>query len=95
MANEKVKAKARIPYMRYAACVKRYASKIATTHYSRYDSLHTVSVYGMWHAVCGMLQIESLHVAIDAASEGRQLTMPFQKIPFTLFINTVAQVSLL
>ena len=50
--------------MRYAACVKRYAAKIATTHYSRYDFLHTVSVYGM-------RQIESLHVVIDVASECR------------------------
>ena len=58
------KPTARIPYTRYAECVKRYAAKIATTHYSRYDSLHTVSVYGM-------RQIESLHVAIHAASECR------------------------
>ena len=41
--------------MRHALSVMRYATKIATTHYSRYDSLHTVSVYGMRHAVCGML----------------------------------------
>ena len=40
--------------MRHALSVMRYAAKIATTHYSRYDSLHTVSVCGMRHAVCGM-----------------------------------------
>ena len=43
-----------IPYTRYAACVEPYAAKIATTHYSKYDSLHTVSLCGMRHAVSGM-----------------------------------------
>ena len=33
--------------MRHALSGMRYAAKIATTYYSRYDSLHTVSVYGM------------------------------------------------
>ena len=52
MMNDKICNKAaRIPYTRYAACVKRYAAKNATTHYSRYDSLHTVSVWGMRHAL--------------------------------------------
>ena len=54
--------------MWHALCGKNRYNILA---YSRYDSLHTVPVYGMRHAVCGMRQIESLHVAIHAASECR------------------------
>ena len=79
----------------------RYAAKIATTHYSRYDSLHVCGI-GVRYAACCMRQIESLHVVIDAASECRigrgnpRMTSITYDIPENplhfVYLITVAQV---